>query len=374
MTDINPTKVTPGQGITDLQKKGLELVSSGQGRDVVLAIDRTESVGYNSEGIIRLRQIVEDSLLPGDTVYLVPFATTVNPYKISSEPIEFKSKQDIDKILGFIQKWPDFGLKETDIQLAELKIYQNLAQLNQDRLNANQPIKFQSVVWITDAPLFTKAPAISKEWIETPKDSPMRLENSLETRERQEWFKVLPLKQRSREIITNNNQRYKLSVVDIPPTVQEFCTPTPQQGETCLVNPYLFKQLALRGGIVFIVIIAVILAAIKFYTLNKKWSLTIKFLDDDDMEESKIFINNNEKIAIGNDGNESKCIECPGNDVRGYIERKGEKLFLKPTEESPIYYHGREVTQKTELTGNSININCPDNRNKDFEISISIKK
>jgi hypothetical protein len=38
------------------------------GHDVVLAIDLTESVGLNDEGRIRLRQIVEDSLRPGDPV------------------------------------------------------------------------------------------------------------------------------------------------------------------------------------------------------------------------------------------------------------------------------------------------------------------
>ncbi len=70
------TAVTPGQPLTDFQKTGLEWVGRLHGgRDVVLAIDLTESVGLNDEGHIRLRQIVEDSLKSGDTVYVVPFAT-----------------------------------------------------------------------------------------------------------------------------------------------------------------------------------------------------------------------------------------------------------------------------------------------------------
>lgn len=77
MSDTYVT-VTPGQSLTPLQKIGLETVSClHQGRDVVLAIDLTESVGLNDEGRIRLRQIVEDSIKPGDSVYVVPFAKDV---------------------------------------------------------------------------------------------------------------------------------------------------------------------------------------------------------------------------------------------------------------------------------------------------------
>ncbi|MDP5016516.1 MAG: VWA domain-containing protein, partial [Dolichospermum sp.] len=64
------TKITPGQPLTDTQRNGLQLVSlwGGSKRDVVLAIDVTESVGLNDQGRIRLRQIVADSLKPGDSV------------------------------------------------------------------------------------------------------------------------------------------------------------------------------------------------------------------------------------------------------------------------------------------------------------------
>lgn len=51
------------------------------GRDVVLAIDLTESVGINNEGRLRLRQIVADSLQPGNLVYVVPFGSNLAPLK-----------------------------------------------------------------------------------------------------------------------------------------------------------------------------------------------------------------------------------------------------------------------------------------------------
>ena len=50
------SSVTPGQPLTSSQKFGLKLVSFFPGRNkrgVVLAIDLTESVGLNDEGIIR---------------------------------------------------------------------------------------------------------------------------------------------------------------------------------------------------------------------------------------------------------------------------------------------------------------------------------
>ncbi|MFM6195543.1 MAG: VWA domain-containing protein, partial [Planktothrix sp.] len=158
------TPVAPGQSLKSFQKIGLESVARLHGgRDVVLAIDLTESVGLNDEGHLRLRQIVEDSLKSGDTVYVVPFATKTNPLTPEINPltletaIQFKGKADVEKILQLIPFQPDLRLQNTDIQQAELRIYQGLADLNQCRLTQNQPIKPQSVVWITDAPLFTKS-------------------------------------------------------------------------------------------------------------------------------------------------------------------------------------------------------------------------
>lgn len=203
------TPIPPGQPLSSTQKIGLNLVSVfGNGRDVVLAIDMTESVGLNDEGRIRLRQIVEDSLKPGDSVYVVPFARDVvlgegiSGVNQLGTPINFssKSKADIDKVLNKIPFVSDPNRYGTDIQKAELIIYQGIAQVNQDRLQKQQPIKPQSVVWISDAPLFTQPGITSQVWVETPADSPFRSAKSPESQQRQAWIKALPLQARSRSI------------------------------------------------------------------------------------------------------------------------------------------------------------------------------
>jgi hypothetical protein len=240
------TKITPGQPLTDTQKNGLQLVSLlGRGkRDVVLAIDVTESVGLNDQGRIRLRQIVEDSLKPGDSVYVVPFAQNVVFDEVISvenplgKPIYFskENSENINKVLAKIPFNYDPNRYGTDIQRAELTVYQGVAQINQNRLAKNQSIKPQSVVWITDATLGTKPGITSEIWIETPADSPFRIVTSPESEERQNWIKSLPLQERSLTIVTQSSKDYQLSVVDINPTIQEFCTPAPGGQETCLVN------------------------------------------------------------------------------------------------------------------------------------------
>ena len=145
-------KVTPGQPLTSLQKLGLESITRLHGgKDVVFALDLTGSVGLNDSGRSRLSQIIENSLAPGDSVYVIPFAS--KPY-LPKDAIEFRDKTQIPKLLNVIPFQSDSSLNNTDIQRAELAIYRYLAQQNQDRLHKNQPIKPQSVVWITDAPLF----------------------------------------------------------------------------------------------------------------------------------------------------------------------------------------------------------------------------
>jgi hypothetical protein len=124
--------VTPGQSLSPQQKMGLNLVTHlHKGRDVVLAIDLTESVGINGEGRIRLRQIIEDSLQSGDCVYVVPFASDVGSLKGISDlnplgtPINFGSKNqhNIEKVLQKIPPSANLRLQNTDIQRAELTVY-----------------------------------------------------------------------------------------------------------------------------------------------------------------------------------------------------------------------------------------------------------
>ncbi len=367
------SKVTPGQPLKPWQQSGLKLVALFQGRDVVLAIDLTESVGLNDEGRIRLRQIVEDSLDKGDTVYVVTFASTVYP---QNKPIVFRGKEeDIEEILDAIPFQADLQLRNTDIQRAELSIYQQLAQLNQCRLGDGAKIKPQSVVWLSDAPLAT---ASGNDWIETPFDSPFRDENSTESQERRDWLDSLPLEERSREIITENSEIYKLSVVDLAPTVQEFCTPAPGGKETCLVTPYLIQQLWLPTSTLAIGFIACLLFLKQWLSWQKQWQLVIEYPDTDLGDEQLCRLAVNKRMAIGGDDSDGiDRIDCPGTEVRGYLERKGNQLFIVPIPEAPsIYYNGREISNRQPLSGDRIRINCPElsKRNSDFEIAIVIKK
>jgi len=350
----------------------LELVALLQGRDVVLAIDLTESVDFNAEGRIRLSQIVQDSLEKGDTVYLVSFASIVYP---QDKAIVFQGrKEDIQEILDAIPLQPDLKLRNTDIQKGELYIYQYLAGLNQCRLEAGRKIKPQSVVWITDAPLGTNSGA---DWIETPADSPFRDDNSWESQARRDWLNILPLKERSRRIVTGNREVYKLSVVDIPPTVQEFCTPAPGGKETCLVTPYLVQQLWLPTAILALGFMGCVLFLKQWLSWQKKWQVVVEYPETEQGEEQICRLAVNGKINIGGGDDSIDKIECAGEEVRGYLERKGNKLFLVPIPEGPaIYYNEREVTKRKRISGDSIRINCsdPSQRNRDSAITIEIKK
>ena len=379
------TKITPGQPLTDTQKNGLQLVSllGGGKRDVVLAIDVTESVGLNDQGRIRLRQIVEDSLKPGDSVYVVPFAQNVVFDEVISvenplgKPIYFskKNSENINKVLAKIPFNYDPNRYGTDIQRAELTVYQGIAQINQNRLAKNQSIKPQSVIWITDATLGTKPGITSEIWIETPANSPFRIATSPESQERQNWIKSLPLQERSLIIKNQDNKDYKLSVIDLNPTIQEFCTPAPGGQETCLVNPYLLKQLWFPSLILLLLIAAGVWSLCKFARLQKKWKLRIRFEDNTEDEEKLCILPNKKKIAIGEDDPSCKdSIDCPGGEIRGYLQRQGEKLYLVPTPEGNIQLNNKKVTSKTLITNSRFTLNCPDSRWSDYQINVKIEK
>ena len=370
--------VTPGQPLNPQQKLGLELVTRLHGgRDVVLAIDLTESVGINDEGRIRLRQIIEDSLKPGDSVYVVPFAAdvslksqTLHPLAI---PIEFnsKNKENIDKVLQKIPLSANAKQKNTDIQRAELTVYQGLAQLNQNRLHQSTPIKPQSVVWITDAPLLSHS---GNDWIETPANSSFRIQHSPESQERLAWLNALPINKRELSIKNAQSKDYKLAVVDIAPTVQEFCTIAPNNQELCQVNSYLFKQLWLPGSILILGLASLPFFLGKLINLRKKWRVIVTSDIDEEERECRPLLPG-KSFAIGEA--DSRCvdeIECPGSEVRAYLERRGNQLYLVPTQLAPIQWNSKEINKPTRLTGNSIKLNCPDDRNGDFYIKIKITK
>lgn len=373
----NCTAIAPGKSVKSWQQLGLNLASRIYGgRDVVIAIDLTESVGLNAEGRLRLTQIIEDSLQSGDTVYVLPFASQVNPIQPNINPltpqrgIKFKGKSaDIEQILNVLPFESEISLSNTDIQNAELFTYRGLAQLNQCRLGENKALKPQSIVWLTDAPLLTKAGIDSDTWVETPANSPFRRSESAASKERQSWLQALPIKERSQIITTDDNRTYQLSVVDIAPTVQEFCTPAPGGKETCLVTPYVLKLL------LFPTLLGIIVLGIGGFwgryliSLNKKWKVKITFESDEEKETQTCYLKHKQKIVIGDDS--LNAIYCPGEDVRGSLIRKKNKLYLKPSKIAPIIYRDRELDKETEINRDRFTINCPF-KDKDFEIAIKV--
>jgi hypothetical protein len=372
--------VTPGQYPNSIQAAGLGMVARLHGgRDVVLAIDLTESVGINDEGRIRLQQIVKDSLKTGDTVYVVPFAATVSPLQPNLNPlsasqgIPFNGKsEDIDKVLKSLPFQANLDLKQTDIEQAELTIYQGLAQLNHERLLANTPIKSQSVVWITDAPLFTQS---GNEWTETPANSLFRVANSAPSQQRLAWLQALPLYKRSLTIQTQKGEQYNLTVVDLPATVQEFCTPSPGGNSTCLVNPYLLQQLWLPATGLGVILLGAFIALKRFIDLHKKWKILIDFVSDSQLEEQICYLLPNQRLAIGEyESNCTDAIACPGSETRGYLERRGNRLYLIPNEVGSLYCNGREITQRTLLSTGEFTINCPSANLREFEFVVKVKK
>jgi hypothetical protein len=160
-----------------------------------------------------------------------------------------------------------------------------------------------------------------------------------------------------------------LSVVDISPTVQEFCTPAPGGRETCLVNGYLFQQLWLPGLLFSIGCLGCAGGGIWLFrywrSLHQSWKLTIA--DEDDAEPRIHYLRNHQRLGIGSD------IECRGGEMRGYLKREGNRLFLEPLqgEGSEIYYQQREVTQRQIIGGKHIRLSYP-HQNRDFELTINI--
>lgn len=364
-----------GQPLSFGQRLGLKLVSRLYGgRDVVFAMDLTDSVGLNAEGKIRLTQIIEDSLQSGDTVYVVPFASTVDPLEVNSfaSGIEFRGKpEDIEAILSAVPFAADLRFSNTDIQRAEGEIYPKLAQLNQCRLIAGDGIKPQSVIWLTDAPLFADKGIDSQVWIETPRDSPFRQAESEESLDRTQWLEALPVEERSLLIQTDNDREYQLTVVDIQPTVQEFCTPSPGGKETCLVNGYLVRMLWLPALILLLSLTGLGVGLRYWLSLQKKYRIKARYESDDVREPDTCYLKAGEKIAIG--GGSLNGVYCPGEDVRGYLIRRRNQIYLKPTKIAPLYYRDREVIKEELVSSNSLTLNCPE-AGQDFLIRLQIIK
>jgi len=164
--------------------------------------------------------------------------------------------------------------------------------------------------------------------------------------------------------------------VDIPPTVQEICTPAPGGKETCLVTNYLINQLSLPLSLILIFILGDLIGTIFFLKyilqIKKPWKIKVELPLD---ESQNLTLKNGDKIAIGGGGINS--IDCPGEEIRGYLQRQGNQLFLTPPlvrgegGDYLLEFNGREITKKEIISHCIIRLNCPD---KDYEITIRIEK
>ena len=351
------------------QKFGLEILSKfvpNQGREIFIAIDRTQSVRIEDEGRTRITQLIRDALQVGDLVYIVDFATDINDAELAKEPIVIRSNDDKTKLLSNLNFEADPNLRNTDIQNAEGKVYRRLAELNQERLIAKQPIYRQSVIWMTDAPLFTKSPATEQDWIETPTNSPFRDTNSEQSKDRSDWLQSLDLlnkPERSHQIIDN----YKLTVVDIAPTVQEVCTYAPNGQSNCLVTPYLVNQLWLPALIFGVgslaVLIGLILSGLHIYASRKDW---------------KIKVNENEitKMKPSYKLGEEDPFDCScGQTNIGCLVRRGKDLWLEPiaNDSFQIFLDAEKIIKKKKILTNyfTLKLNRQNVTLKEFIVNIT---
>jgi hypothetical protein len=175
-------------------------------------------------------------------------------------------------------------------------------------------------------------------------------------------------------LIKNNHKDYKIAVVDIEPTVQEFCTIAPSGKEICKVNSYLSGQLWLPTSILALGLAFTPFLLWYLINLRKKWRIIVTSDFNENEKECRTLLHG-KCFAIG--AADSRCvdeIECPGSEVRAYLERRGNQLYLVPTTLAAIHWNGKEIIKRTRLTGNRIKLNCPDERSGDFYIDIKIKK
>lgn len=350
------------------QKFGLEVVSKlvpNQGREIVIAIDRTQSVRIEEEGRTRITQLIRDALQVGDRVYIVNFATDIDDAELAKEPIVIRSNEDKTKLLSNLSFDANPKLQNTDIQNAEWKIYRQLAQLNQERLIAKQPIYRQSVIWMTDAPLFTKSPATEQDWIETPTNSPFRDANSQQSKDRDAWLRSLDLlnkPERSHQIKDN----YKLTTVDIEPTVQEICTYAPGRQTNCLVTPYLVDQLWLRalifGVVSLAVLIGLILSGLHIYASRKEWKISI----NDDHQNVRM----KNRYNLG-----EYPFDCGDSEIRGCLVRRGKELWLEPNKSNglQIRLDQQEITIREKILKDyfTLTLNGENAVQKEFIVKIT---
>jgi hypothetical protein len=123
-------------------------------------------------------------------------------------------------------------------------------------------------------------------------------------------------------------------------------------------------------------LVAAVVAGIRFSQQQQKWQLAVDFTATAQDDDQVCYLGNNQRIAIGEyDSTCADSIDTPGPEVRGYLLRKGGKLYLDPTGDAAIFLNGKEITQRTLIANTKrIRLNCPDSRKREYEIIIQVKK
>ena len=82
-------------------------------------------------------------------------------------------------------------------------------------------------------------------------------------------------------------------------------------------------------------------------------------------------LKNQRKIYLGGEANTK--IDCPGSESRGYLERKGNQLYLVPNQQGMVYYNNKVIIKPVKIESlKRFMLNCPDAQERDFEIVVKV--
>jgi len=106
--------------------------------------------------------------------------------------------------------------------------------------------------------------------------------------------------------------------------------------------------------------------------LHTAWTIKVPS-NDDDNETQKYILKTSERINIGGDEYHKNTIPCHGEEIRCYLERRGNQLYLKPTKQAEIFYRGNQLTQEVKIDKNYLTLTYHHNH-QDFDLQIQISK
>jgi hypothetical protein len=104
--------------------------------------------------------------------------------------------------------------------------------------------------------------------------------------------------------------------------------------------------------------------------LNTAWTIKVSS-NDDENEIQRYTLKTSQRINIGGEG--VNTIDCPGEETRCYLERRGNQLYLKPSKQAEIFYRGNQLTQEVKIDKNYLTLTYHHNH-QDFDLQIQISK